>query len=157
MSLGLHASFESAYDQVAGIGAEQEFIQQAFNFIAEKNPAFFNHPNYLKQIQNMAKKAHDLAMENNKKKQEIVEEFETPAVKADPVPVQQPQPVTETTETVPVGNGGKTDKYVWTQSLAELTVIMQVPLNTRAKDLVVEIKPQHLKVGIKGQTMIINV
>lgn len=45
-------------------------------------------------------------------------------------------------ETAP-GNGGCTDRYVWTQQLGELAVQVPVPIGTRSRDLVVDIgKPQ---------------
>lgn len=55
-----------------------------------------------------------------------------------------------------VGNGGSTDRYVWTQELAELSIIVPVPLGTKIKSLDVEIKNKRLKVGIKGQPPIID-
>jgi len=54
---------------------------------------------------------------------------------------------------VPVGNGGTVDgKYVWTQTLSEVTVNYPLPENTRARDLVVEISKDHLKVGLKVES-----
>lgn len=50
----------------------------------------------------------------------------------------------------PPGNGGKTDKFVWTQSLSELTVNIPMPPNTKAKMLDVSITNSKLKVGLKG-------
>lgn len=55
-----------------------------------------------------------------------------------------------------VGNGGTTDNYVWTQTLSELNVIFTVPLGTKSKMIDVEIKNQHLRVGLKGQEPIVN-
>jgi hypothetical protein len=56
----------------------------------------------------------------------------------------------------PIGNGGTTDKYVWTQTLSELNVNFTVPLGTKSKMIDVEIKNQHLRVGLKGQEPIVN-
>lgn len=61
-------------------------------------------------------------------------------------------------EPPPVGNGGIVDgKYVWTQTLSELSVIVPLPNNTRGKDLNVVIGKNTLKVGLKamgdGSTM----
>lgn len=50
----------------------------------------------------------------------------------------------------PIGNGGKTDKYVWTQTLSELTVAIHLPPDTKTKMLDVQIKNTSLKVSIKG-------
>jgi len=41
--------------------------------------------------------------------------------------------------------------------LVDVDVSIQVPKGTRGKDLVVEIKKKSLKVGLKGQTPIIEV
>ena len=54
------------------------------------------------------------------------------------------------------GNGGVTDRYVWTQELSELNVVVPVPLGTKIKTLDVEIKNKRLKVGIKGQPPIVD-
>ncbi|KAL3804847.1 hypothetical protein HJC23_006619 [Cyclotella cryptica] len=35
----------------------------------------------------------------------------------------------------PLGNGGTTDKYTWTQTLSELCISLPLPPNTRARDL----------------------
>merc|ERR1740133_22594 len=53
----------------------------------------------------------------------------------------------------PVNNGGKTDKYVWGQTLQEVTI--PVPVGTRSRELQVEIKPTTLLVKLKkGETFI---
>ena len=48
----------------------------------------------------------------------------------------------------PICNGGTIDgKYVWTQTLQELTINIPLPENTRGRDLNVVISKKHLKVG----------
>jgi hypothetical protein len=37
------------------------------------------------------------------------------------------------------GNGGRTDRYVWSQQLGELWVNVPVPIGTRSRDLTVDI------------------
>lgn len=54
------------------------------------------------------------------------------------------------------GNGMDLEKYSWTQSLQELNVNVPVPNGTKSKFVVCEIKKNHLKVGIKGQPLIIE-
>ena len=49
-----------------------------------------------------------------------------------------------------VGNGGVTDTYEWTQTLAELNVNIFLPQHVKAKDLIVLIKQKHLKVCLKA-------
>lgn len=48
----------------------------------------------------------------------------------------------------PVNNGGITDKYTWTQTLKELYVNIDLPLNTRAKEIQVSIGDRSLEVKI---------
>ena len=51
---------------------------------------------------------------------------------------------------VPVGNGGYTKKYRWTQTLEECTVMFGVHEGCRGKDLVVTIKPDRVSVRTKN-------
>ncbi|KAF9433458.1 hypothetical protein BGZ76_009430 [Entomortierella beljakovae] len=46
--------------------------------------------------------------------------------------------------------------YRWKQTLIDVDVAIDVPKGTRGKDLVVEIKKKSLKVGLKGQPLIID-
>jgi hypothetical protein len=55
-----------------------------------------------------------------------------------------------------VGNGGQTDKYIWTQTLSELNLVVSVPPGTKTKLVVVEIKNKRLKVGLKGEPPLID-
>jgi hypothetical protein len=48
------------------------------------------------------------------------------------------------------GNGSSTDKYRWTQTLSDVEVRVPVPAGSKAKQLVVDFKPTHLKVAVKG-------
>ena len=56
----------------------------------------------------------------------------------------------------PEGNGGTTDKYKWTQTLQELSVTFTLPIGTKAKMIDIDIKNTKLKVGIKGETPIVD-
>ncbi|GMF26102.1 unnamed protein product [Phytophthora lilii] len=49
-----------------------------------------------------------------------------------------------------VGNGGQTDKYVWTQTLQEAQVNFAVPEGTKSRQVDVEIRAGKLKVGLRG-------
>lgn len=55
----------------------------------------------------------------------------------------------------PVGNGGVTEKYSWTQSLSEVTQNIFLPAGTKSKMLDVDIRNTSLKVKIKGQADIL--
>jgi hypothetical protein len=50
------------------------------------------------------------------------------------------------TTSAAVGNGGKTDKYVWTQQLGDLSVSVPVPAGTKTKMLDVKITNTRLTV-----------
>lgn len=47
---------------------------------------------------------------------------------------------------VPIGNGGSTSRYVWTQTLEEVTVHIPIPEGVRAKDLDVSISADSLSI-----------
>ncbi|KAH7491589.1 hypothetical protein KRP22_002943 [Phytophthora ramorum] len=49
-----------------------------------------------------------------------------------------------------VGNGGKTDKYVWTQTLQEAQVNFAVPTGTKSRQVDVDIRAGKLRVGLRG-------
>lgn len=59
---------------------------------------------------------------------------------------------------IPVGNGGSTKDYQWTQTIREVTIAMPLPSNpnTRAKDLNVEIKRSSIRLTHKtlGKTLL---
>jgi len=70
----------------------------------------------------------------------------------------QLSPITRSSPTAPVNNGGSTDKYTWTQTLQEVEVLVnlnyKVPL--RARDLIVQITKTHCKLQIKGQEPLVD-
>eukprot|EP00929_Paragymnodinium_shiwhaense_P117425 TRINITY_DN8799_c0_g1_i1.p1 TRINITY_DN8799_c0_g1~~TRINITY_DN8799_c0_g1_i1.p1 ORF type:complete len:340 (-),score=180.82 TRINITY_DN8799_c0_g1_i1:370-1389(-) len=59
-------------------------------------------------------------------------------------------------EPPPTGNGGKTDKYTWTQTLQALEVFVDIKPGTKAKQVICDIGGETLKVGIKGDPLLIN-
>jgi len=55
----------------------------------------------------------------------------------------------------PAENGGTVpDRYVWTQTLAELTLNVSVPENTRGRDVQVDISRSHLKIFLKQEKVL---
>lgn len=50
------------------------------------------------------------------------------------------------------GNGGRTESYIWTQTLKELNIYIPVADTTKGKDLQIDIKPNHLSVKFKNQS-----
>jgi len=56
----------------------------------------------------------------------------------------------------PVGNGGTTDKYVWTQTLSDLSIVIDVPRGTKSRELIVDIRNKKLKVAFKNGATIVD-
>ncbi|GAV66203.1 CS domain-containing protein [Cephalotus follicularis] len=54
------------------------------------------------------------------------------------------------------GNGLDLENYSWTQSLQEVNVNVPIPAGTKSRFVVCEIKKNHLKVGLKGQSPVID-
>jgi hypothetical protein len=54
------------------------------------------------------------------------------------------------------GNGGRTEKYAWTQTLQEVSVSVPVPAGITSKMLVVKIQSKSVEVGIKGGETIVS-
>lgn len=57
---------------------------------------------------------------------------------------------TEDGKQVPIGNGGVTPRYYWTQTVNEATVYVDVPPGTRSKDVCCVIQPRRLKLSVRG-------
>jgi N-terminal conserved domain of Nudc./CS domain len=51
---------------------------------------------------------------------------------------------------IPVGNGGSTDQYQWTQTLEEITVLVPVDGSLRGKNLLVVVSPTALSIQSKS-------
>ena len=52
-------------------------------------------------------------------------------------------------------NGDTTSKYAWSQTISEVTVQIPIPEGTSAKEVLIVIKPKHLKVLLKGSDELI--
>jgi hypothetical protein len=50
----------------------------------------------------------------------------------------------------PKGNGGKTDKYTWTQTEKDISLLIDVPKGTRGKNLNISIESTKIHVSLKG-------
>eukprot|EP01035_Chromulina_nebulosa_P019253 gene19253-25107_t len=79
----------------------------------------------------------------------------TPVIKEVTKPVETKEPTKDGEEDEdktppPPGNGGRTEKYVWTQTLSEVVMNIPLPNGVNKKTLSVDIKNSHLKVLIKG-------
>ncbi len=49
------------------------------------------------------------------------------------------------------GNGSKTDRYSWTQTLGEVEIRIPIPSEIKSKQLNVDIKSKHITIGVKGK------
>lgn len=54
------------------------------------------------------------------------------------------------------GNGLDLEKYTWSQSLSDCTVIVSVTKGTKSKFVEVDIKRDYLKVGLKGEEPVLQ-
>lgn len=51
---------------------------------------------------------------------------------------------------IPIGNGGYSENYYWTQTLGEVTVYVDVPTGTRGKQVDCVMKPRFLSLAVGG-------
>jgi hypothetical protein len=54
------------------------------------------------------------------------------------------------------GNGADLKDYRWTQTLSEIELRVQLPIKVKARDCIVDFTKKHMKIGLKGQGLIIN-
>ncbi|CAM9933389.1 unnamed protein product [Choristocarpus tenellus] len=57
---------------------------------------------------------------------------------------------TEDGKQIPIGNGGVTSRYYWTQTLYEASVYADVPAGTRSRDVKCNIGARKLHLSVKG-------
>ena len=57
---------------------------------------------------------------------------------------------------IPKLHGSKTEKYLWEQTLGEVTAYIKIPKGLKPKDLVVKITSIDFLIGIKGKEPMIN-
>merc|ERR1712070_799534 len=69
---------------------------------------------------------------------------------------EEEAPEEDSKEPPPAGNGGTTDKYTWTQTLQALEVFVNIKPGTKAKQIICDIGTDTLKVGIKGEPLLIS-
>ncbi|XVF10057.1 hypothetical protein REPUB_Repub07fG0150700 [Reevesia pubescens] len=154
-------SFNARLDPSNPVG----FLEKVFDFVAKESD-FLVKENVDKEIaaivrvakEKSKKKVEEVAPKVEVKKKEVKEEKEIEKeVKKDPMEVDKKDEETSSGLRVPnKGNGLDLDKYSWTQTLQEVTVNVPVPSGTRSRFVVCEIKKNHLKVGLKGQTPVID-
>lgn len=55
---------------------------------------------------------------------------------------------------MPIKNGGKTDKFTWTQEINSLMLIIDIPFDTNKKTLKVNIEKKKLSCSINGKMIL---
>ena len=73
-----------------------------------------------------------------------------PEKKSEPQSGEEVPRLTDEGLQIPVGNGGTTARYRWTQSLEEASLVIAVPEGTRGKDIDLNIKASSVSVKIKN-------
>ncbi|ETV91672.1 hypothetical protein H310_13749 [Aphanomyces invadans] len=166
-------------------GATQEAIEQMVLTVVRKESAIAERERYDRRVQEEKDKKKRLEAKRKKEEEEAAsrktqsrfEEItdDEDVVPSVPVktsaPVAAPSPVTaapapagdnaeddDKDDGAPPleGNGGKTDNYVWTQTLQEAHVTIPVPQGTTSKQVVVDLRSKTLKVGLKSQPLIVD-
>jgi hypothetical protein len=55
---------------------------------------------------------------------------------------------------IPIGNGGISENYYWTQTLKEITVYIDLPYQAKGKEIQCVITPSHLTLTARGQLLL---
>ncbi|CAL9227120.1 unnamed protein product [Arabidopsis halleri] len=127
---------------VAAVRAAKERLREAEKKKLEKESVKPTEPMEVEKAKNDSLKATE-AMEVEKA--------------MDPMEVEKPKEEKESGPIVPnKGNGLDFEKYSWGQNLQEVTINIPVPEGTKSRSVTCEIKKNRLKVGLKGQDLIID-
>eukprot|EP01083_Nonionella_stella_P092033 257467_1 len=151
-----------------GLGPELNFLNTVFSFLARKTNVFRapdidqrinafvrNNVKLAKQVRKVQKDGRNKVSNTQPPLENPESSASSPGEKISaPDAMSDEEPEDKTPP--PKGNGGETDKYVWTQTLQELQVIIPVPKGTRAKDLTVKIGAQKCLVQLKDEDPIID-
>ena len=55
------------------------------------------------------------------------------------------------------GFGASNERYSWSQTIHDVTLIIPVPSSTKGKNVDCCIEPNHLRVGLRGTTPVLDV
>ncbi|GFY83422.1 HSP20-like chaperones superfamily protein [Actinidia rufa] len=144
------------------------FIETVFDFVARKSD-LFRSDSVVRDVNALVRTAREkvVAEERERKRKEKTEKppKEEPASTSEIVTEEKKDAAAVAAENEKTaegkrapnkGNGLDMDKYSWGQSLQEVTINIPVPPGTTSRFITFEIKPNHLKVGLKGQPPIID-
>ena len=144
--------YDSLYLTVAqSAGSVDAILESFFSFLARKTD-FFARPDLAKDKVDECL-ARLLASKTEQTKTPKIEEIpdSPPATAPSKQPVAAAASASSATGAVPTINGGVTDRYSWTQTLAVVDVVISLPAGVRARDLVVEVGVDSLLVALKGK------
>ncbi|KAL5805063.1 hypothetical protein ACOSQ3_031863 [Xanthoceras sorbifolium] len=97
------------------------------------------------------------SVKKEEKKAEAVTEEDKKTIKVEKAPTKLQSDAHGNEPLAPnKGNGLDMDNYSWTQTLEEVSLTVPIPPGTKARSVVVEMKKDRLKVGLKGQPPIID-
>ncbi|KNA17081.1 hypothetical protein SOVF_081880 [Spinacia oleracea] len=142
------------------------FLQSAIDFLS-KETDFFVSDSSEKAAAGLIKKARENKLkEEAEKKKKLADEAASAAAasssvsekKKEATPVDADKDDEKKSKYIVPnkGNGQDFENYSWVQSLPEVTVNVPVPSGTKSREIVCEVKKNHLKVGLKGQPPIID-
>ncbi|KDO28852.1 hypothetical protein SPRG_05723 [Saprolegnia parasitica CBS 223.65] len=160
-------------------GASQDKVEQMVLNVLRREAALAERERYDRKQQEEkekkkrldAKKKKDAedaarkAAEMESRFEEIVDEPPAPVLEAKPMATPAPtnNPASNGNDdddddaSPPLeGNGGKTEHYVWTQTLQEAHVSIAVPNGTTSRQVFADIRAKTLKVGLKGQPLLVD-
>ncbi|KAK9914489.1 hypothetical protein M0R45_038264 [Rubus argutus] len=163
-------SFSTKFDR----GNTSGFLERVFEFLAQESD-FLKRPTAERDLVSIFKAVREKErkkMEEVRKKRLQEEEKKKSKVEAeadlkakaeaknkdkDKDKEETPKVEEKNGKKVPnKGNGLDLEKYSWTQSLQEVNIIIPVPAGTKSRDIVYDAKKNYLKVGLKGQPLIID-
>ncbi|XP_057951613.1 protein BOBBER 1 [Malania oleifera] len=150
------------------------FLESAFNFVAKESD-LFRSEGAEKDILGLVRSVKERVAAEERKKKKAAEERGVEnsgkaekRLKEEPLQVKK-EPEKEVAKKVEEkedenkgsrapnrGNGLDLENYSWTQSLQEVTVNVPVPPGTKSRFITCDIKKKYLKVGLKGQPLIIE-
>ncbi|XVF13736.1 hypothetical protein REPUB_Repub08aG0233400 [Reevesia pubescens] len=132
-------SFNAVLDPSNPVG----FLESAFNFVSQ-NSNMFKTGSAEKNISSLVKNIKERIIKEEeaaKKEQEKKEEEEK-----------------EETKKINPNKDNSLDmeNHSWGQNLQEVTVTIPVPLGTKSRDVLCDVKMNYMKVGLKGQAPIVD-
>ncbi|KAL4385849.1 hypothetical protein GQ457_15G007860 [Hibiscus cannabinus] len=140
----LPLAFNSVFDPSNPIG----FIESAFNFASRMGADIFDDDTPDDKMENkILSLLEDIKKRKREKKEESSEDAEKKRLRTpeadDPLPPNK-------------NNGLDMENYSWSQTLGDITVQVPVPFGTKTKLVICDIKNKSLRVGVKGQPLLID-